>query len=1004
MDAACILNQWPSQGMPSGMQKSVRLFSVWFLSLGIAIISPVFGEDISTVNPLQPPDPAAVTEARQIIQRMINSERGPYQRLRWFCEDGTVHEPRPYACGERGGGRQHAQYSEDRERLAELGWHVGTIFAALKTDAPDIAGGRRMRLRELPLEKYLIDTDDGWVLRRARFYRGRVQAEDEESAGKKLLLQQLQDGAWIEDNFLLLRELQRTLPHYGAGTDLTRSVRRLSLEIADQEPSFERLRIEIHTAPVKTTAARVRDWLRQAGTGGLAEGLEEKVTALINGLEQLYGEAGRKARLEQLRAVLADMKTMEFPERAADLTPAESINYYSELLAALRRAITSPITAGRRLQLLDAMADVEMELIISCSTYLENERISRAGLIASARQLVLAAYGTGLLSAGELAALQRRFAPVTANGTPAYDAYLELSKSLNLVSGWAVGSMRYHFAEALNRYTQLDPRAAGFIDDTLRSSVLLPLARVARRLNFDAQSLGGVTKTIAGITAPSMLALNPGIADGRLRLMDARDLHDGVPLDRNEIIFLPQTVSELTPVAGVITLGEGNMLSHIQLLARNFGIPNLSLAQNDAAKLRPLSGQRVIVIAGTDGSVLVDRYQDGDARLQSLFREQPRENVKLDVPEPDLAMKRLLPLSALGKELSGVTVGPKAANLGELNRLFPGRVAPALAIPFGLFLDNVNRYAASSWQRLQQAYAAYRRGDIDDSALNAELESIRNAVAQVPLTDSLRQDLTTMMAQLFGATDDYGLFIRSDTNVEDLPGFTGAGLSKTVANVVGRDNQFKVIPEIWASVLAPRAVAWRSNLLKQPERVYPSVLLMKSVPSDKSGVLVTADLYTRRSGLTVSTAWGVGGAVEGEAVETLLLQDDGTEVLISEAKTPYRRALSQQGGIVWKAASDGPVLTAAEKQQLRALAREVRERRQPVMDADGKPLPWDIEFGFVQGELTLFQIRPLVERGQSRADRLLRELHGAERTLPAIVQLSAPPLVGNSRDANDENY
>ena len=78
------------------------------------------------------------------------------------------------------------------------------------------------------------------------------------------------------------------------------------------------------------------------------------------------------------------------------------------------------------------------------------------------------------------------------------------------------------------------------------------------------------------------------------------------------------------------------------------------------------------------------------------------------------------------------------------------------------------------------------------------------------------------------------------------------------------------------------------------------MLLMKSVPSDKSGVLVTTNLSAPGNvGLTVSTAWGVGGAVAGEAAETLVLADDGQVQLMTEAKTPYQRRLSSAGGVDW---------------------------------------------------------------------------------------------------------
>ena len=197
-------------------------------------------------------------------------------------------------------------------------------------------------------------------------------------------------------------------------------------------------------------------------------------------------------------------------------------------------------------------------------------------------------------------------------------------------------------------------------------------------------------------------------------------------------------------------------------------------------------------------------------------------------------------------------------------------------------------------------------------------------------------------------------------------------------------------------MLSPRAIAWRSELLSNPADVFASVLLMKSVPSDKSGVLVTTDLAGRGEGLTVSTAWGVGGAVAGEAAETLTLRPDGGERLISEAKAPYQRYLAQEGGVSWRRSPSGPVLTGPEKQVLRALAEEVAATYETVIDADGRALPWDIEFGFVAGELTLFQIRPLIERGQQLADRALLAAIGPARPIVQVVVLDEHPVAGDT--------
>ncbi len=78
----------------------------------------------------------------------------------------------------------------------------------------------------------------------------------------------------------------------------------------------------------------------------------------------------------------------------------------------------------------------------------------------------------------------------------------------------------------------------------------------------------------------------------------------------------------------------------------------------------------------------------------------------------------------------------------------------------------------------------------------------------------------------------------------------------------------------------------------------------------------------------------------------------------------------------WLPAAAGRVLTKTDIEQLRGLAEEVDRKYEPVFDESGQKRPWDIEFGFVDGELTLFQIRPLVEKNTQRADAVMRKLFG----------------------------
>ena len=52
-----------------------------------------------------------------LILSMQENPRGPFSRIRWFCNDGTVLPPEAYACREHGGGYQHGEWSAETVKL-----------------------------------------------------------------------------------------------------------------------------------------------------------------------------------------------------------------------------------------------------------------------------------------------------------------------------------------------------------------------------------------------------------------------------------------------------------------------------------------------------------------------------------------------------------------------------------------------------------------------------------------------------------------------------------------------------------------------------------------------------------------------------------------------------------------------------------------------------------------------------------------------------------------------
>ena len=79
-----------------------------------------------------------------------------------------------------------------------------------------------------------------------------------------------------------------------------------------------------------------------------------------------------------------------------------------------------------------------------------------------------------------------------------------------------------------------------------------------------------------------MRALNPGLALGTLRVAPKEGDYA-----RDEVLALPETPADLKPAAGIVTRGEGNVVSHVQLLARALGIPNAVVATEAYERHRP---------------------------------------------------------------------------------------------------------------------------------------------------------------------------------------------------------------------------------------------------------------------------------------------------------------------------------------------------------------------------------------------------------------------------------
>ena len=914
------------------------------------------------------------------ITQMKADPRGPFDGIYWFCKDGSVLPPQPYACSARGGGIQHGRWSERTRMLRDAGFWVGNVLAATDPQVLVAAPGQS-ELKAILLERYLVAEDNGWILRRARYYRGAFQVEDETAAAEAILAG-LANFQQAERDFLLLRQAALLLPSLRDGVTVTR-VHELSSSLATLDAGFVPLRNKLHSQPDAADAARVRDYARMQGR------IEPEYEMLAQALDALFA---LRDLSEPLRALAEKLGSHSFAgqlrqwdrELARPLSPEQRFATSTALLAQLRDAWPE-LPPALRVQAVKLSLEAEAVAFATGLKLLEGlpggspaERLSLLGNAADAL------YGVGLLTPREHRSAQQALGHLTAPSLPLERYRAELNY-LARVPAWAGRELAFHFGETVSGLARIEPLANAFVPGRLRASPLLVYSAVLDGLLAEANHLAGIEHELFGQTVGSGLrALNPGLAGGILRLEASDPQADGIYL-------LPETTERLPPVAGILTLDAGNSLSHVQLLASNLGIPNVVVDASLVPRLRAMAGRRVVMAVSPGGRVLI--AEDGP-RWAEVFGKQAQAPARIqpDLAKLDLDRRDPIPLVALRARDAGRIAGPKAAKLGELKHHYPEEVADGLVIPFGAFRAFLEQpmpgtgLSAYAWMRSE-----YRRIDglpppQREAASRTLREKLRTWIGTTDPGRGFREVLGQAMQARFGADGSYAVYVRSDTNVEDLPGFSGAGLNLTVPNVVGLERVVEAILRVWASPFEERAFAWRQMRMEAPEHVYVSVLLQRAVPVDKSGVMVTQDLESGSiDAYTVAANEGVGGAVSGQAAEEWLIGAEAGKVrLLAEASAATRRVLGGSGGLEKLPVMGGAVLAPAEIEQLRQLGKALPGRF-PQRDQAGQIVPADVEFGFVAGRLALFQIRPYLQSQAARRDRFLLELDAPLRAQPEQV-------------------
>ena len=444
---------------------------------------------------------------------------------------------------------------------------------------------------------------------------------------------------------------------------------------------------------------------------------------------------------------------------------------------------------------------------------------------------------------------------------------------------------------------------------------------------------------------------NQGETVGRLRVVPVGTPYESLIFDRRDIVILQESYPDISPVSGILSTVFSTPLSHVNLRARAWQIPNAGFVNARKAHSH-LDGQ-MVYLSVTDSEHVMRKATPEEIAAADAKALEAR-TVKL--PKADTYQRRLKVLTELGID-DWRAYGTKSANLGAIAsaRLLDVNIPPGFGIPFHHYTSHMQRHGLdlelskmlrdSRWS----TNARWRK---------QATRRLRDRIKSADMDEALLDRIESMVnSQLSGK----GVFIRSSTNAEDLEGFNGAGLYDTVGNVMGRKALSQAVRQVWASLWNFRAVEERELYGISHRDVYAAVLIQYGIDATAAGVLVTTNLFdpSDKNSYTVNAKRGLGiRVVEGSTVPEQIIFDlanNGTKI-VSRSDDPTMLVFDKNGGIIEIPNPNRGVIL--DEQRSKRLAQTVRS----FVHLIPSKLPLDVEWALAGEKVWILQARPFIGR------------------------------------------
>lgn len=382
----------------------------------------------------------------------------------------------------------------------------------------------------------------------------------------------------------------------------------------------------------------------------------------------------------------------------------------------------------------------------------------------------------------------------------------------------------------------------------------------------------------------NFIALHAGVSKGRLRAFRNEEEYKKSKhtLEWFDIIVMPRVPDDIPRVSGIINANHTTPLSHTNVLASGWQIPNaIQIGIFEKIDSENLNNQWVNYLVNmNDSQIQLEKIEK-----PSDITQKPAWTVHtIRIESPEIINTPIKQLSEL-RMTDRFRYGTKAANIGEMHHIVnngserllgfykikrPPRpnllnhltnflnvpestelsvlhkeawefVRDKIDVPNGIAIPfSIQQQTLEGSAQIQQCIGKLKMAlELNSREIDAICIQLQRMIREVRIPDKVRDYIDAEIANHLGGVSTF--VVRSSSNAEDLDGFSAAGIYESVIHVHTSDDLFRAIKDVWASLTSPRSIRLMHQYGISLDDCYMGVIIQEELKTEIGGVMVTTN-------------------------------------------------------------------------------------------------------------------------------------------------------------------